>query len=1215
MSLLKQILPAGALALACAARAQTAPVDISYEKQIYPLLESYCLDCHGADDADGGFALDTFAALMKGGEEGVALVPGKSAESLLVKFLEGKSGREGKNQFMPPGKRDKMKPEEIALIKAWIDAGAKGPVMADAKPAPRQVITPKIAPSVTPRRAIQAVAYSPTVKLVAVARHGEVELTNPVSRAVVRKLTGFTGKVNAVAFSPDGALVYAAGGEPGIAGEVRSWKTADGAIVQSFVGHADAAYALAVSPDGKVLATGAYDQKIRLWDTTTGKEKALLSGHNGAVFGLAFRPDGQVLASASADRTVKLWSVPSAARLDTLSQPLKEQTAVVFSRDGKHLFAAGQDNRIRVWSVSMAAKEGTNTILTSRYAHEGGILGLALSADGALLASSAVDRSMKLWNPADLTEKLLLEKQPDWAPALAFDEKSQLITGRVDGSLGVYEPVKGAVVMAPKPKPPAKLVQPQVTRIEPRGMQAGSAAEIVVLGTGITGNASIKATHAGLKVELVPGSIMKGQLTARVTAAADLPRGAYDLVLSTPGGGSSAPARLHVDDVPVMTASADAFKQGPVQVKNLPSSLFGTLTETGQHDVYRFHARAGEELVFDLAVAQLGSKAKTPTLEITDAQGVSMAVNRGLDSGSDPFLSWKAPVEGDYMAIVSNTTMDGGPEHVYRLTMGALPYATAWRPLSVPIGQESVVHLVGSHLAGRAAVKVHPAQAGSLPVPVGGVASAVRFRGNPVIRATALPHAEETEGNDDVKSAQSVSLPMTVNGVLGTPGDVDCFSFEAKQGETWIVETLAAMAGSPADTKIEILQPDGRPVPRLLLQAVRDSYNNFRSVDANNPDIRLQNWEEMELNEYVYFNGDVMKTFRMPRGPDSGFLFYTREGKRRAYFDTSATSHALDEPCYTVVPQPLNARLVPNGLPVLTLAYANDDAGDRALDRDSRLTFTAPATGRYVARVTDTRAWGGPRFVYALTLRQPAPDFTVKLAGMNPTVGAGGSVGFSIEADRLDGFDGPVDVTISGVPAGFQMSSPLRIEAGHTLVNGSLRAAPGARSDADWSKLRITATASIGGRQVAKTPGSLGKVTVGPAPKFIIVLEPDAGGKPVMRPLDQQTTPLELTLAPGGVVRAWLRVVRQGDDGLINLDVHNLPHGVIVDDIGLNGVQIRPGENDRPIVFRAAKWVQEQDRLCHGTVSSARAEQDSAGIQSSYPVLLKVRRPAGVAGR
>jgi hypothetical protein len=371
----------------------------------------------------------------------------------------------------------------------------------------------------------------------------------------------------------------------------------------------------------------------------------------------------------------------------------------------------------------------------------------------------------------------------------------------------------------------------------------------------------------------------------------------------------------------------------------------------------------------------------------------------------------------------------------------------------------------------------------------------------------------------------------------------------------------------------------------------------------------------MELNEYVYFSGDIMRIFRMPRGPDGGTFFYTINGMRRGYFDTSATAHTLDEPCYVVEPKPLGTALVPNGLPVFTLNFANDDSGDRKLGRDSRLTFTAPADGRYAVRVTDTRGWSGPRYVYALNVRPVVPDFSIQLTGANPTLAPGASIGFALKADRRDGFDGPIRVDIGGLPEGFSASSPIILEAGHALASGSLHAAPGAKADADWTKVKITATATIAGKEEVRTVNNFGKVTLGPEAKFILVLEPDQGGKPVMRPVTAGMKPLEITIVPGQTVKAWLRAVRLGGDDLINLDIHGLPHGVIVDDIGLNGVQIREKENERPFFFRAAKWVQDQDRLCHAAVSSARAEADSSGLQTSFPVLLKVRRDVTVTAK
>src|SRR5690606_19048562 len=134
----------------------------------------------------------------------------------------------------------------------------------------------------------------------------------------------------------------------------------------------------------------------------------------------------------------------------------------------------------------------------------------------------------------------------------------------------------------------------------------------------------------------------------------------------------------------------------------------------------------------------------------------------------------------------------------------------------------------------------------------------------------------------------------------GEDTDADLFQFAAKVGQVLVIETDAARRGSPIDTKIEILHPDGKLVERLLLQAVRDSSITFRPVDANTPDVRVENWKEMELNQFMYLQGEVNKIFRMPQGPDSVFRLYSSAGKRYCYFDTSGIDHALDEPCYVV---------------------------------------------------------------------------------------------------------------------------------------------------------------------------------------------------------------------------------------------------------------------------------------------------------------------------
>jgi WD40 repeat protein len=424
------------LLLADVSNAAQAPPDYA---SVDAIFGKHCLDCHASKDPEGELVLESFDSLMKGGEIGPAVLPGRSGDSLLIKMLEGRFEKDGKKKIMPPGKRAKLTSAEIAIIKSWIDAGAPAP---STPLAAKELVLPKILPKGAPRDPVNALAYGKKGAIVAVARYGKVELWCSPNAGKFRTFD-FSGNVNVVVFTQNGERLFAAGGQPGLSGEVREWSVRETnenqLLIRRFTAHKDAIYSMALSPDDKILATGSYDQKIKLWDAETGKEIRTLSGHNGCVFGLAFRPDGKILASASADRTVKLWDIATGERRDTLSQPLKEVYTVAFTPDGKRLAAGGADNRIRVWEISDTAAETTNPLLHSKFAHEGTILRLAFSPDGETLASTADDRTIKLWDAQEMRVRRALEAQPDWPTALAFTKNSSIAVGRLDGTLKLYD--------------------------------------------------------------------------------------------------------------------------------------------------------------------------------------------------------------------------------------------------------------------------------------------------------------------------------------------------------------------------------------------------------------------------------------------------------------------------------------------------------------------------------------------------------------------------------------------------------------------------------------------------------------------------------------------------------------------------------------------------------------------------------------------------------
>ncbi len=95
---------------------------IIFGRDIQPIFKKSCLDCHDADGPMGKFRLDKREFALKGGESGVAIKPGKSAESTLIHFV----AQLVKDMEMPP--KDQGEPltrEQIGLLRAWIDQGAK----------------------------------------------------------------------------------------------------------------------------------------------------------------------------------------------------------------------------------------------------------------------------------------------------------------------------------------------------------------------------------------------------------------------------------------------------------------------------------------------------------------------------------------------------------------------------------------------------------------------------------------------------------------------------------------------------------------------------------------------------------------------------------------------------------------------------------------------------------------------------------------------------------------------------------------------------------------------------------------------------------------------------------------------------------------------------------------------------------------------------------
>ncbi len=102
--------------------AAAAKKDVTYAKDIKPIFEKTCFKCHGPEKQKGSMRLDSLEAALKGGEDGKMIEPGKFDKSPLLWSV----ARLDPDSAMPPeGKADPLTKEQVSLIRAWIEQGAK----------------------------------------------------------------------------------------------------------------------------------------------------------------------------------------------------------------------------------------------------------------------------------------------------------------------------------------------------------------------------------------------------------------------------------------------------------------------------------------------------------------------------------------------------------------------------------------------------------------------------------------------------------------------------------------------------------------------------------------------------------------------------------------------------------------------------------------------------------------------------------------------------------------------------------------------------------------------------------------------------------------------------------------------------------------------------------------------------------------------------------
>jgi WD40 repeat protein len=410
---------------------------IVYEKDIEPIFRSKCVVCHTGKEIKGKFDVSNYVTVMKGSQNGPVVIAGKSAESPLALYL-GKT----KKPFMPPKDEEPLTPQELALIKLWIDQGAKPPSGSGERPkvvlhVPPTSVVPVRAVAMTQDKStvaasrgnqihiydagsgafirtlidpkltdadgkpvkaahlalVESLAFSPDGKFLASGGYQEVIIWDVQTGAVRHKLTGFADRVVALAFSAKGNLLATGGGPPSEDGEVKVFDASTGKLVVELKSpHSDTVYGVCFSPDGKMLATCGADKFVKAFEMPSGKFIKSFEGHTHHVLDVGWKADGKLLASAGADNVIKVWTFDTGEQARTIQGHTKQITRLEFLGNTPQIITCSGDQTIRMWNVDNGG--------TVRQFNSGSdfIYGVAVSPDGAIVAAGGEDGIVRLFN-------------------------------------------------------------------------------------------------------------------------------------------------------------------------------------------------------------------------------------------------------------------------------------------------------------------------------------------------------------------------------------------------------------------------------------------------------------------------------------------------------------------------------------------------------------------------------------------------------------------------------------------------------------------------------------------------------------------------------------------------------------------------------------------------------------------------------------------------
>jgi hypothetical protein len=259
-----------------------------------------------------------------------------------------------------------------------------------------------------------------------------------------------------------------------------------------------------------------------------------------------------------------------------------------------------------------------------------------------------------------------------------------------------------------------------------------------------------------------------------------------------------------------------ALRKRPETEAELPVSLpcvMNGQVAAGEINRYRFKAVKGQKLVFSALARQLVPFIADavpgwfqPVLRLTDASGKELAYNDDYQFRPDPVILFEPPADGEYLLDIYDSIYRGREDFVYRISAGELPFISAIFPLGGVADGPTSVKVEGWNLGHSRIPVIERDQPGLCRV----IAMANGLVSNPrPFELDTLPEPTERENNDSASAAESLKLPVLINGRIDRKDDWDVFEFSGLSNQVVVAEVRARKLESPLDSVVKITDAKG----------------------------------------------------------------------------------------------------------------------------------------------------------------------------------------------------------------------------------------------------------------------------------------------------------------------------------------------------------------------------------------------------------------------